>query len=53
MPQPAYLVDAEQIDATLVRVLGDFDPAEEGVHQVFAAGSRLLHSERLSRHGES
>jgi len=33
-----YRVDSGQILATLIRLLGDFDLAEEAMHEAFAAG---------------
>ena len=32
-----YREDARRVFATLVRLLGDFDAAEEGMHEAFAA----------------
>src|ERR1700682_6032059 len=32
-----YLSDSRRVLATLIRLLGDFDVAEEGLHEAFAA----------------
>jgi len=36
-----YRVDSGRILATLIRLLGDFDPAEEAMHEAFAAALSL------------
>ena len=36
-----YRVDSGRILATLIRLLGDFDLAEEAMHEAFAAGLSL------------
>src|ERR1700747_1855697 len=36
-----YRVDSGRIVATLIRLLGDFDPAEEAMHEAFAAALSL------------
>src|SRR5580698_1530184 len=36
-----YRVDSRRILATLIRLLGDFDLAEEAMHEAFAAGLSL------------
>ena len=35
-----YRVDSGRISATLIRLLGDFDLAEEAMHEAFAAALR-------------
>src|SRR5512140_106045 len=34
--EPIYRTDSRQVLATLIRLLGDFDAAEEAVHDAFA-----------------
>src|SRR5271154_6200961 len=36
-----YRVDSGRIRATLIRLLGDFDLAEEAMHEAFAAALRV------------
>jgi len=42
-------VDSLRILATLIRLLGDFDLAEEAMHEAFAAGAELVAEEWSAR----
>ena len=46
-----YRSDSRRVLATLIRLLGDFDLAEEALHDAFAAGARALAARR--RAGQS
>ena len=44
-----YRVDSGRILATLIRLLGDFDLAEEAMHEAFAAALRPVAAEWSTR----